>query len=131
MLLWNLESDGDAWHRSLRALYEPLDLGSPQYYRGLWRALYDTHAYAALFEDADTRQFPWHVGMAEDAIRDRIFSKSYLTEGHLSGQKRRDVDAELRRRIRADTPGKELVDGDPALIKYKYNTDVIVIRRKR
>lgn len=71
------------------------------------------------------------MGMTEEAIRDRIFSKSYLTENNLKGQQREDFEKELRQRIHADAPGKEYLDKDAGLIKYKYNTDLVVIRKKK
>lgn len=70
------------------------------------------------------------MGMTEEAIRDRIFSKSYLTEGNLKGQQRDDFEKELRRLIHRDGPGKEYIDKDRGIIKYKYNTDLVVLRKK-
>lgn len=71
------------------------------------------------------------MGMTEEAIRDRIFSKSYLTEANLKGKEREDFEKELRRRIHENGPGKEYLDQANGVIKYKYNTDLIVIRKKK
>lgn len=131
ILIWNLEQNQDEWHQALRDLYQPLDQGSPQYYRGGWKKLYDTDAYKSLFEPAQIEQFPWHMGMTEEGIRDRIFSKSYLTENNLKGQEREDFEKKLRQLIASDGPGKEYIDKDAGIIKYRYNTDLVIMRKRK
>jgi SAM-dependent methyltransferase len=113
VLVWNLESNADAWHAALRELYQPLDLGSPQYYRMLWRKMFDTAAYKDLFEPAAEAHFPWEMGMDEDQVVERLFSKSYLTEAHLNGDKRVQFDKDVRRIIREGD--KEWVDNEVSI----------------
>lgn len=48
--------------------------------------------------------------MDEDQVVDRVFSKSYMTEGHLNGEKRKQVEQQLRKVIREGD--KEWVDKD-------------------
>ena len=100
ILVWNQESASD-WFGTLRTLYEPLDLGSPQYYRMLWRSMFDTAAYHELFEPKEETSVEWDLGMNEDQVVNRLLSKSYLTEAHLNGKRRTEFESELRRRIRA------------------------------
>ncbi len=96
--MWNLESDGDGFHKRLRETYQPHDLGSPQYYRGLWRAMFDTKAYKDLYSPKEEHQFPWEMGMTEDQVVDRVMSKSYMTM--LKDDKRDDAIAAIRKVIR-------------------------------
>jgi SAM-dependent methyltransferase len=107
-LVWNLEFNADPWHRRIRDLYQPLDLGSPQYYRGLWKAMFDTNAYKELYEPVHDEHLPWDMGMNEDQLVDRLFSKSYLTEAHLNGDKRVQFEKELRKAIQEGN--KEWID---------------------
>lgn len=127
MLIWNLESNKDPWHAGLREIYQPLDQGSPQYYRGLWRKMSDAKAIA-LFEDVEESHYDWAMEMNEDSVVERVFSKSYMTEEFLNGEKRKEVENKLREVIRSGD--KEWVDKDKGTFKYKYTTDVYVFRKK-
>lgn len=144
VLIWNLESNEDAWNHKLREYYQAYDLGTPQYYRGLWRAMFDSKAYKELFQPAEEKQFSWTIGMTEDQVVDRLFSKSYLTEAHLNGDKRVQFEKDVRKII-SDGP-HEWIDekvsysargrvvvltavSQNGIFKYKYNTDVVVIRK--
>jgi len=108
VLVWNLEANTDEWHQSLRDLYQPLDLGSPQYYRGLWRKMFDTQAYKTLFDPVEEDHFPWDMPCTEDQLVERLFTKSYLTEAHLNGEKREQFERELRKTVREGN--KEWID---------------------
>lgn len=129
IFIWNLEVNDDEWHKQLRETYQPLDLGSPQYYRMRWKAMFDTKAYSELFQPAQESHLPWSMGMTEDSLVDRLFSKSYLTEAHLNGDKRVEFEKKIRDIARQDN-GKEWIDKDKGVFKYRYNTDVYVIRKK-
>ena len=74
---------------------------------------------------------------------DRIFSKSYLTQSHLSGQKRDDFEVELRRLIQQGDKkwidkevserlgsGTQLTPLEAGTFQYDYNTDIYILRRK-
>ncbi|CAK9784664.1 unnamed protein product [Cutaneotrichosporon oleaginosum] len=125
VLIWNLESDADAFHRDLRAAYQAHDLGSPQYYRGLWRQMFETPAYHDLFASKEEHRFAWDVGIDEDAVVARIMSKSYMT---MLGDKHDEVVAQLRRIIRQSD--KEWIDQPNGTFRYRYNTDVVVLRKR-
>jgi hypothetical protein len=56
------------FHHSIRALYEPLDLGTPQYYRGWWRKCYDVPAFQEYFEPAEETTSEWSLGITEDQV---------------------------------------------------------------
>lgn len=66
--VWNLESSSSKIQRDLRALYEPYDLGSPQYYKMLWRKGFETPAYKELFEPPAESHTEWAWGMTEDSV---------------------------------------------------------------
>ncbi|KAL7420224.1 hypothetical protein Q5752_005191 [Cryptotrichosporon argae] len=128
VLIWNLESSASAFQSAVRAHYEPYDLGTPQYYRGQWRATFAAPACGELFAPVEEAHFAWDVGMTEDGLVDRLLSKSYLTEAHLKGKEREAFVRQLREIIRA--ADKEWVDEDAGVFKFKYDTDVFVLRRK-
>jgi hypothetical protein len=87
-------------------------LGTPQYFKGLWRKMFDTAAYKELFDTQVESKHPWSVGVTEDSVSCRsygrahvqlvqtITSKSYLTEQHLKGEERVKFERELRDVIR-------------------------------
>lgn len=140
VLVWNLESNEEPWAAELREVFQAMDRGSPQYYRGLWRAMFDCSAYTELFQPAEEQHFKWDLGMTEDQLVDRLFSKSYLTEAFLSGDERAQFEQRLRKTIRDGE--KEWVDEDVSTVsvvnadgtqrgvfRYKYSTDVYIIRR--
>ncbi|KAK4686483.1 hypothetical protein P7C73_g3647, partial [Tremellales sp. Uapishka_1] len=128
VFIWNLEHKQPGWTTELREFYEPYDLGTPQYYRGLWRDTFKVPAYDELFEAPQESTSRWSLPMTEDQLVERITSKSYLTEGHLNGEKREKFLAEVRRIIRQGD--KEWVDQENGLFKYEYNTDVVVMKKK-
>ncbi|WVF66620.1 hypothetical protein IAT40_001360 [Kwoniella sp. CBS 6097] len=130
ILIWNLESFQPQWQADIRKAYQPYDLGSPQYYKGWWRKMFDTEAYKELFEKKEEVSFDWDVGMNEDQVIDRIFSKSYLTSAHLPADKRTELEAEIRRIVQRGDGGHQWVDKEKGIFKYHYNTDVVVLRRK-
>jgi hypothetical protein len=66
--VWNLESSSAKHQQDLRALYEPHDLGSPQYYKMLWRKGFEVEAYKELFEPPAESQSEWARGMTEDSV---------------------------------------------------------------
>jgi hypothetical protein len=68
ILIWNLESDSPLYQRAIRDLYEPLDLGTPQYYKGLWRRCFDSIAYKELFEPPEESSSVWSLGITEDQV---------------------------------------------------------------
>ena len=68
VLTWNIESNDPGYYRALRELYQPLDLGSPQYYRMLWRKMFDVDVYKTSFEPAEETQVQWSVEMDEDKV---------------------------------------------------------------
>ncbi|GMK54176.1 hypothetical protein CspeluHIS016_0107620 [Cutaneotrichosporon spelunceum] len=125
LLVWNLESDGDAFHKRLRETYQPYDLDSPQYYRMRWHAMYDTAAYKSLFSPREEHHFPWEMGMTEDQVVDRIMSKSYMTM--LKGGERDEAIAKIRQVIRESD--KEWIDKENGVFKYRYNTDIVMLRK--
>ncbi|WVQ94246.1 hypothetical protein IAU59_001324 [Kwoniella sp. CBS 9459] len=130
ILIWNLEAFQPQWQADIRKAYQPYDLGSPQYYKGWWRKMFDTEAYKTLFEVKEEVGFKWDVGMNEDQVIDRIFSKSYLTSAHLPAEKRTELEAEIRRIVQQGEGGHEWVDKEKGIFKYHYDTDVVVLRRK-
>lgn len=107
ILIWNLESGEEGWHKRLREVYQPHDLGSPQYYRKLWRAMFDTKAYKELYSPAEETSFPWEMGMNEDQVVDRVMSKSYMT---MLGDKKEAVEKQIRQVIQEGD--KEWIDKD-------------------
>ncbi|GFZ44789.1 hypothetical protein JCM24511_02515 [Saitozyma sp. JCM 24511] len=126
--VWNLESSSAKLQTDLRALYEPYDLGSPQYYKMLWRKGFEVEAYKELFEPPAESHTEWAWGMTEDSLVDRVFSKSFMTPIHLNGQARTDFEASLRKLIReAD---KEWVDQPNGVFNFKYDTHVVIMRKK-
>ncbi|RXK34966.1 hypothetical protein M231_07780 [Tremella mesenterica] len=129
IFVWNIESNELGWFRSLRELYEPLDLGSPQYYRGLWRQTFEAETYKNGLQPPEMGTSEWEMVMDEDMLVQRLFSKSYLTEKHLNGQRRIDFEKELRRLIREGD--KQWVDKEKGTFIYRYNTDTVVMRRKQ
>lgn len=66
--VWNLESSSAKLQTDLRALYEPYDLGSPQYYKMLWRKGFEVEAYKELFEPPAESHTEWAWGMTEDSV---------------------------------------------------------------
>jgi hypothetical protein len=66
IFIWNLESSCNLFHASIRALYEPYDLGTPQYYKGWWRKGFEVPAYKELFEPPEEGTSEWALGMTED-----------------------------------------------------------------
>ncbi|WRT63286.1 uncharacterized protein IL334_000190 [Kwoniella shivajii] len=128
ILIWNLESQSTQWQKSVRENYQQHDLGSPQYYKGWWREMFNTKAYKDLFEEKVEWSTEWGRGITEDGLIDNLFSKSYLTPAHLSGDKRQKLDSDLRNIIReAD---HEWINKDKGIFVFKYSTDIVVLRRK-
>ncbi|WVQ72345.1 hypothetical protein IAR50_001896 [Cryptococcus sp. DSM 104548] len=128
ILIWNIESQSPAWQGLLRETYQPFDLGTPQYYKGWWRKMFDNPAYGELFDKQEERQVGWHAGITEQGLVDRLLSKSYLTEEYLKGEEREKLVQDIRRIVREGD--KEWVDEDNGVFKYSYNTDIIICRRK-
>ncbi|BEI86126.1 hypothetical protein CcaverHIS002_0604130 [Cutaneotrichosporon cavernicola] len=125
ILIWNLESDSAGLHKSLRETYQPYDQGSPQYYRMLWRSMYETTAYKRLYSPKQEVHFPWEMGMTEDQVVDRVMSKSYMTM--LKGDERDEAIAQIRQVIRQSD--KEWIDKDNGVFKYRYTTDIVILRK--
>ncbi|BEJ16962.1 hypothetical protein CspHIS471_0603630 [Cutaneotrichosporon sp. HIS471] len=125
ILVWNLESDSDGFHKSLRETYQPHDRGSPQYYRMLWRSMYETTAYKDLYSPKQELHFPWEMGMTEDQVVDRVMSKSYMTM--LKGDERDEAIAQIRKVIRESD--KEWINKDNGVFKYQYTTDIVILRK--
>lgn len=128
ILIWNLEANDPQWQAELREAYQRYDLGSPQYYKGLWRKMFETPAYKELFDSSEQHTVPWYVGITEDGILDRLLSKSYLTEQHLNGERREEFIKKIRGIVRQAT--HEWIDKEKGIFKYNYNTDVVICRRK-
>ncbi|OCF42138.1 hypothetical protein I317_03989 [Kwoniella heveanensis CBS 569] len=114
ILIWNLEAFEPQWQADVRTAYQPYDLGSPQYYKGWWRKMFDTQAYKDLFEEKEEVGFKWDTGVSEDQLIDRLFSKSYLTSAHLPADQRTELEAEIRRIIRQGEGGHEWVNREAA-----------------
>ena len=68
MLIWNIESNEPGWYQSVRDLYQPLDLGTPQYYRGWWRKCFEVEACHELYEPPEQGTSEWTIGMTEDQV---------------------------------------------------------------
>lgn len=122
--------------------------------------MFDTQAYKELFEAQEETKHPWSRGMTEDQVStrryiasssdrslilpqlvDRVFSKSYLTEQYLNGQDKVDFEKELRSIIQdkdktwIDQEVSEACENgslirQKGIFEYKYNTDVVVCRKK-
>lgn len=52
--------------------------------------MFETPAYKELFGSSEEHTIPWSVGITESGVLDRLFSKSYLTEQHLNGERREE-----------------------------------------
>ncbi|WVW81347.1 hypothetical protein I302_103338 [Kwoniella bestiolae CBS 10118] len=128
ILIWNLESRQPHWQGEIRDSYEPYDLGSPQYYKGLWRKMFETQAYMELFEEKEEWITTWGTGISEDELIDRLFSKSYLTSAHLSPADREKLETQIRGIVR--DAQHDWVDKDKGIFQYKYDTDIVILRRK-
>lgn len=128
ILIWNLENQGLSLSSSVQALFERHDRGTPQYARMWWRKMFDTAAYKELFETQEETKHPWSVGMTEQQLVDRVFSKSYLTEQYLNGDARVQFEKDLRGLIHDKE--KVWIDKEKGIFEYKYNTDVVVCRKK-
>ncbi|KAK8844700.1 hypothetical protein IAR55_006549 [Kwoniella newhampshirensis] len=128
ILIWNLESYTPSWQAAIREAYQPYDLGTPQYYKGLWRDMFETVAYKELFEDKEEWKTEWSVGITEDQLINRLFSKSYLTPAHLTGEGRTKLESELRKIISG--ADHEWLNKEKGIFKYAYETDIVVLRRK-
>lgn len=129
IFVWNIESNRTGWHKAIRELYQPFDMGTPQYYKGWWRRGFESKAYQDLFEAPEETTSEWGLGMTEDQLVNRLFSKSYLTETYLSGEKRSKFEHDLRDTIRSGD--KEWINKEEGVFRYWYNTDVVVMRKKR
>ncbi|WWD06257.1 hypothetical protein V865_004344 [Kwoniella europaea PYCC6329] len=128
ILIWNLESPIPKWQGQVRESYEKYDLGSPQYYKGWWRKMFDTQAYEELFEEKEEWSTKWMKGITEDELIDRLFSKSYLTSAHLSPTDREKLENHLRGIMK--NAKHEWVDEEKGIFQYYYNTDIVILRRK-
>ena len=56
------------WYKAIRKLYEPLDLGSPQYYTSRWREVFDVPAYGELYDKVEESTSQWSKTMTEDQV---------------------------------------------------------------
>nr|XP_019014097.1 uncharacterized protein I206_00179 [Kwoniella pini CBS 10737]OCF52878.1 hypothetical protein I206_00179 [Kwoniella pini CBS 10737] len=101
ILIWNLESFQPEWQKKLRLKYQNFDKGSPQYYKGLWKEMYNTNSFKELFKEKIEWSTKWFIGMTENQLIDRLFSKSYLTSAHLSSKDRENLEIELRNIIKS------------------------------
>lgn len=66
--MWNIESNRTGWHKAIRELYQPFDMGTPQYYKGWWRRGFESKAYQDLFEAPEETTSEWGLGMTEDQV---------------------------------------------------------------
>ncbi|WVR03154.1 hypothetical protein IAU60_000144 [Kwoniella sp. DSM 27419] len=131
ILIWNLEGSTPAYQAAIRAAYEPYNLGTPQYYKGLWRAMFDTKAYKEMFEEKEEWSTEWTKETTADQLVERLFSKSYLTPAHLSPEDHDTLEAKLRGIIAdGEKDGLQYVDREKGTFNYRYTTDVVVLRRK-
>ncbi|TYJ57519.1 hypothetical protein B9479_001837 [Cryptococcus floricola] len=128
ILIWNLESQSPNWQGLLRETYEAFDLDSPQYYKGLWRKMFENPAYGELFEAQEEKQVGWSAEITEQGLMNRLLSKSYLTEQYLKGAEREELVDSLRRIIHEGD--KDWVDQENGVFRYNYNTDVVICRRR-
>lgn len=69
ILVWNLEPTSSHISSTVRhSIYEPYELGTPQYHRGLWRSMFDVPAYNELFEPPQEASYAWSLGMTEESV---------------------------------------------------------------
>lgn len=54
--------------KKVTAFFEPYNQDTPQYFKGLWRKMFDTAAYKELFEAQVESKHPWSVGVTEDSV---------------------------------------------------------------
>lgn len=101
--------------------------------------MFDTKACKELFSPPVETHYPWEMAMNEQQVVDRVFSKSYMTEANLTGDKRKQVEEQIRKVIQEgdkEWVDKEVSGGSTSIsqqngtFKYKYTTDVVVLRKK-
>ncbi|WVO16072.1 hypothetical protein L204_103737 [Cryptococcus depauperatus] len=128
ILIWNLESNCPTWQGDLRNTYQPYDLGTPQYYKGLWRSMFDTNAYKELFHKQEEHKISWSMGITDQMLIERLLSKSYLTEKYLDGEERSEFIEKIRKIINAAP--RDWVVEEKGIFKYQYDTDIIICKKK-
>lgn len=69
VLIWNLENKEKDVPKKVTSFFEPYNQDTPQYFKGLWRKMFDTAAYKELFEAQVETKHPWSVGVTEDSVR--------------------------------------------------------------
>jgi hypothetical protein len=61
------------WQQRIRELYQPLDRGTPQYWKGLWREGFKTPAFGKNFEQPEEKQVSWYRVVDDQTVRtDRL-----------------------------------------------------------
>jgi hypothetical protein len=81
ILIWNLEDKQADFPLKVTSFFEPYNLGTPQYFKGLWRKMFDTAAYNELFDTQVETKHPWSVGVTEDSVSQNITWQSSCTAG--------------------------------------------------
>lgn len=126
--IWNLEDrEAAPWVAQVRDAYEKHEQNTPQYRLNLWRATFETEAYAGLFDNPE--EFSWEhmVPTTEQGVIDRMHSKSFITQ--LSDEERSKVTEDARRYIKEDQ-SKVWVDKERGVFQYPYRTNLVVMRKK-
>jgi len=131
--LWNMEdiqSTTSPWVKSVRPLYEQYEAGSPQYRLGLWRATFDpavSPKYPTLFEQPSEETFAWVIPTTQEAVLDRIHSKSYIA---ILAKESKEEYENLIEKVKETLGKSEKKWIDKGVFEYPYNTTVLVARKK-
>ncbi|KAL6306611.1 S-adenosyl-L-methionine-dependent methyltransferase [Sparassis latifolia] len=126
--IWNLENrDGAGWVAQLRERIERHGQGAPQFRLGLWRAIFATPSYSALFAPPLERTWSYALSGTRALVLDRAQSHSFIAilPEHDKAAVVRDISAILDRADRL-----VWLDRKAGVFEYPYQTLVVVARKK-
>lgn len=122
-LIWNLEDNSVEWVKRLRSLYEgKYDGDIPQFWKGLWRAVWKTPVAEMLFQTPVEKTYSHRVYVTESLVWDRLVSKSYIAILPKEEQQalKRQVEIVLKEELKGKTEN----------IEYPQVTTVFLARKK-
>jgi len=123
--IWNLEDLETPWVAEIRNLYEPYDIGTPQFRLGLWRKMYEVPSFK-LFKEHKEQEVTWVLPTNVPRVVERTFTKSYIAV--LPDEEK----AKLRVKVTEAAEkgdGRVWIDEKEGTFEYPHKNLVAIIRK--
>lgn len=122
-----MEDQSKEWVAALRKMYEVYDEGTPQYRLGIWKTPFEDPK-CPFVTPLSHRQFRQDIHCSEDLVRDRVLSKSYIT--NLPKSEQQKVSKNVADILKSHGSQGNVQHDQAGLVIYPYTTDVFITQKK-